>query len=379
MRPSLLCFANFCSNTGYAWDFIESLYARVADHLAESGIRTFVAYPEINEPPKSLDGSVAKPVELALSLDGRRSLQPVIEFIRRENVRVLYLTDQPAWSWAYLRLRWAGVRRIVVHDHVSSGYQRIRGAKRFLKYALMHTPGIVADRVITVSDYVASRQIESGMIPAAKVTRIWNGIAPFTGRNAVEVRELFSLPADAPLVMCACRAADYKGVHHLLRAFDQVVLNWRGETAPILLYVGGGPQLEELHRIRESLASKARITLAGFYPESRLLLAAADLCVIPSVWPEAFPLAVLEAMILGKPTIASRVGGIPELIEDNKCGFLVPPGDEAALATAISKLLNDRQLADSLGQSARERALDVFGLERQLDALREIFLKCFTS
>jgi hypothetical protein len=111
MRPSLLCFANFCSNTGYAWDFIESLYARVADHLAESGIRTFVAYPEINEPPKSLDGSVAKPVELALSLDGRRSLQPVIEFIRRENVRVLYLTDQPAWSWAYLRLRWAGVRR----------------------------------------------------------------------------------------------------------------------------------------------------------------------------------------------------------------------------------------------------------------------------
>lgn len=119
--------------------------------------------------------------------------------------------------------------------------------------------------------------------------------------------------------------------------------------------------------------------MAGFYPESRLLLAAADLCVIPSIWAEACPLSVLEAMVLGKPAIASRVGGIPGLIEDGKHGLLVPPGDEAALAAAISKLLNDRQFAQSLGQAARQRALDAFGQDRQLDALRKIFLNCFAS
>jgi len=380
VRPPhrLLCVANYKANTGYAWDFIESLYARVADDLAKEGIRTFVAYPEIDEPPRPLLGSAAQAVVLDFKLGKSDAIEPVTEFIRRENVHVLYLTDWPSWSWAYPRFRKAGVRRIVVHDHVSGEVHPASGIRRVLKYLLMRTPGLVADLVIAVSDYVARRQKESGMVPPGRVVRVWNGVPEYTGPECRGLaHRLFRVESNRPLVMCACRAAEYKGVHHLIRAFDRVLANWRDGARPALLYFGDGPYFAELNRLRDSLASRDDIVVGGYRADSRELLAAADLCVIPSVWHEACPLAVLEAMAMGKTIVASRVGAIPELVQDRQQGILVPPADESALAAAISRLLLDRQLAATLGQAARRRAREEFTPERQIDSLHRLIRQCF--
>src|SRR5437879_5169134 len=113
----LLCVANFPANTGYAWDFIESLFARASDFLALRGIETWVAYPEIATAPKTLASSAAKFVQLDTSLNSVSSVLEFVKFVRRGNVRVLYLTDRPVRSFVYALLRLAGVRRIVVHDH----------------------------------------------------------------------------------------------------------------------------------------------------------------------------------------------------------------------------------------------------------------------
>src|SRR5690606_34921531 len=130
---NVLCVSNFHTNAGYAWHFIESLYAAVANDLAEAGLRTFVAYPRIDDPPASLDGSHAEPIELALDLGSPGSIARAVRLVRRHDIRTLYLSDRPPWHPAYVALRAAGLRTIIVHDHTSGDRTRPQGVKRLIK------------------------------------------------------------------------------------------------------------------------------------------------------------------------------------------------------------------------------------------------------
>ena len=103
------------------------------------------------------------------------------------------------------------------------------------------------------------------------------------------------------------------------------------------------------------------------------LLASARAAVVPSEWAENAPMAVLEPMVLGRPVIATRMGGIPEQIRDGVDGVLVDAGDELQLAAALRVLADDSDLADRLGRSARERALTTFGPQAHLDGLEAIY------
>ncbi|MGA2261678.1 MAG: glycosyltransferase family 4 protein, partial [Acidobacteriota bacterium] len=368
-KEKLLCVVNFPSSTGYAWDFISGLYARVADHLEGHGIQTFVAYPSMPSPPKALAGSAAKPIVLDTTLTTSQSVRATTDFIRHENVKAVYFTDRYSRHWRYLSLRRAGVRWIVVHDHTSGEQTRPRGLKRVAKWVLARIPGIVADKVITVSEYVARRQIEVGLISRQRVITAWNGVSipPSRPETSDDAFINLGVAPGRPLVICACRAAPEKGVAHLLRAFDRVLCDGTiPGPQPLLLFLGDGPQLGDLRALRENLRSKDNIILAGYRPDARELLESADLCVVPSVWQDAFPLAVMEAMARAKPVIATRVGGIPEMIEHGVHGILVPPGDELALASAIRDLLGDRQVATRLGQAARQRVAEHFSPDQQL-------------
>src|SRR6267154_2386442 len=248
MPATILFVANFPSNTGYAWDFIEGLFAGVASRLAPTGVRTFVAYPEIHSPPRTLQGTPAAPVVLDTRLDSLSSLRQTIGFIRRERVSVLYLTDRPARSWCYPVLRAAGVRTIIVHDHTSGARSVPRGIKRWAKWILARVPGLTADRVIAVSDFVAARQRAVGMIPAWRVTRVWNSVAvpPPPEDGSRTARRALGIDAHTPVIACTCRATSDKGVDHLLRAFDRL------PPGPILVYAGDGPAFASLQVLRDS-------------------------------------------------------------------------------------------------------------------------------
>ena len=377
---NLLCVVNFPATTGYAWEFIGSLYARIADHVATHGIRTFVAYPSMPAPPAALAGSVAHPIVLDTSLTTSQSVRDTMDFIRRANIKVIYFTDRLSRDRRYLNLRWAGVRRIVVHDHTSGERTRPRGLKRAAKWVLARIPGIVADQVIAVSEYVARRQVDVGMIPVERVCTVWNGV-PVPPRQETQgdaARASFGIPPGRCLIMCACRAAPEKGVAHLLRAFDRAIRDSApNRPKPVLLFLGDGPQFPELRSLRDTLSAKDDIILAGYRPDAKELLASADLCVIPSVWQDAFPLAVLEAMAHAKPVIATRVGGIPEMIEHGVHGLLVPPADETALANGITALLADPQRAEQLGEAAQRLVAERFKPEEQLRRLVAIMEEGF--
>lgn len=372
---NLLFVVNYPANTGYAWDYFEDLFAKIADRLAERGVRSYVAYPRIDSPPETLDGSVAAPVELDASLTSSESLAATVEFIREYDVRLLYFTDRDTWRWQYAALRAAGAEHVVVSDHTSGARTRPRGVKRAAKWAVSRMPAITADQVVTPSDYVAERQAEVNLTPRDRITRVYYGFS--LERDLEEkflpTREKFDIAQERPIVACTCRAASEKGVAHLLRAFDRVMHESdRYPARPALVYCGDGPELEELRELKSDLTHGEDVTLAGYVPDAVPRLRNAQVFVIPSVWQDALPLSVMEPMAIGKPVVATRVGGIPEMVVDGTTGLLVEPGDPEELARAIRHLLCNPAVARRFGKAARERVASKFSPERELDELVEV-------
>ncbi len=375
--PTLLCVANYPANTGYAWDFIEGLYARVSDALAPHGVRTLVAYPELGAAPRPLEGSNAIAVEMDFGLNSAHDLRRALDFVRNNNVVSLYLTDRVSTSPHYAVLRMAGVRHIVVHDHTSGARSVNAGPKQTVKWLYARLPGFTADSVLCVSDYVARRQVQVGRVPEDRVLRVWNGIpvAPETARSGA-LREVAGAEPGQPIIACCCRADAVKGVHHLFTAFDAAArqLSSHGIN-PVLAYIGDGPEREALATLRDSLEFGTCIRMIGYHNDARELLADATVCVVPSVWQDAFPLGVLEPMAAGRPVIATAVGGIPEMIEDRVTGLLVPPGDEDSLTEAIVRLLRDSAERERLGKAARQRVADRFTYPRQIGTIAAVIGK----
>jgi glycosyltransferase involved in cell wall biosynthesis len=370
----VLFVANFPSNTGYAWQHIESLFGKVADRLARRNIASFVAYPAIPEPPRSLAGSSARPVELDASLNSWSSLLQTVRFIRQHRTRVIYLTDRPPWQAAYMALRMVGVRHITVHDRTSGAHTPPRGLRRLVKWILVRSPFISADLVIAVSDFVRRRDLAVWLVPPNRIVTVHNGfpVAHSTAGGVGHTHRALGIPAERPIVACACRAAPEKGVQHLLRAFDMVLRRSDSDRRPVLVYLGDGPYLEELVQLRAELPSAPDIRLEGYRPEAMELLTDVDVLVVPSTWQDALPSAVLEPMARGMAVVASDVGGVPEMIEHGKSGILVPPGDEERLAAAIDELLADPGRRKQLGENARRRVAECFSPDGQLTAITEL-------
>src|SRR5712691_12501981 len=128
------------SRIGYAWDFIEGLYGRLADHLATHSITTYVAYPTISAPPRALIGSAAVAVPLEASLATAAGVRATLHFIRHHRVRLLYLTDRHARSLLYPLVRAAGAR-VLMHDRTSGAQAQPRGVKRPAKACWRRSQG----------------------------------------------------------------------------------------------------------------------------------------------------------------------------------------------------------------------------------------------
>ena len=157
-----------------------------------------------------------------------------------------------------------------------------------------------------------------------------------------------------PRVLFVGRLAPQKGVRNLVAAAGLL----EDMSAQVLL-VEDGPERPALEREAERIGLGDRLHFLGFVAHDRLpaVLAHADLLVLPSLY-EELGTVLLEAMQAGLPIVASKTGGIPDVIEDGVNGLLVPPGNPEALAHAIDRLLADRDLAYRLSEGARERGKD---------------------
>jgi glycosyltransferase involved in cell wall biosynthesis len=138
------------------------------------------------------------------------------------------------------------------------------------------------------------------------------------------------------------------------------------------LIVGEGVHRAEYEQLAAELGVDNRVTFTGWRADVPRLLDAMDVFVMPSLF-EGGPTSVLEAMAMALPVVATRVGMVPEVIDDGVTGLTVPPGDSVAIASALEELLGNPSLRHSLGTAARLRALDSLGIERMADDYLRLF------
>jgi glycosyltransferase involved in cell wall biosynthesis len=173
-------------------------------------------------------------------------------------------------------------------------------------------------------------------------------------------------PVDDRHLVYVGRLEKVKGVHVLLDAYRRMLTEMPDAR---LTVVGDGRERAGLEAGARDLVEAGGLRFTGWCSAAEVsgYLTAASAVVLPSLWPENFPTVALEALQLGRPLVGSRVGGIPELIgQDN--GALVPPGDPAALAGELTRLLGDRELLAKMGRASAERSA-LFGVDEFLDAV----------
>lgn len=369
MKPmNALFVANFPSNTGYAWDTIETVFAGVARKLTNVGHVVYVAYASLaGGPPGRMQGIPVQILEYdyMATAGSPAALVRFIRLLRTRRIQLLYLTDQPTWSVRYLLFRIAGVRRIIVHDRTSGARSSARSLLPLKR--MLHRSALGADRVIAVSQFVAARLRDVNGTDPARTLCIYNGIelGRFGGSNPAYLREATGIPAHLPIIFCAGRANRYKGIDVLIRAVAALQSEGR-EVA--LVVCGDGPDLPAFRSDAERLDVRWTRFL-GKRTDIPSLLAGATICAVPSVWAEAFGLTVVEAMAAGKPVVATRTGGIPELIDEGGTGLLVTAGDAAALAEALRVLLDHDDVRCRMGRAGRAHAVRHFSADRTIEAL----------
>ena len=182
-----------------------------------------------------------------------------------------------------------------------------------------------------------------------------------------------ALSFDSPNLVCLGRLVECKGFDLALRAFAQLVDSFPDAT----LTVGGdGPAREELEAQAIELGIAESVRFTGWIPPDQVpsLINEATVVLVPSRF-EAFGLVAAEAALMSRPVVATRVGGLPEVVVDGQTGLLVEPEDAAAFATKIASLLSQPDEARRMGQAARRRALSMFNWEDHINAYDTLYHK----
>src|SRR5215471_4376100 len=215
-----------------------------------------------------------------------------------------------------------------------------------------------ADRIVTVSQAYA-RQLEAIGIPGTRIHIVPNAIdldsfSDVTAHQARHLRKQLGVGLDERMVLAVGRLSVEKGHIHLVKAFADLCSK-HPEYEARLVIVGDGPEGPRLRRAADSLGLGERLILTGHLEDPRSCYVAADTLLLPSLV-EGSPNVVLEAMAAGVPVIATRVGGVPEMITDGVNGLLVEAKDVRSISSAMHRVLSDADLSRKLSTNARKFA-----------------------
>jgi glycosyltransferase involved in cell wall biosynthesis len=298
--------------------------------------------------------------------------------MRRARIEIVHSYNFYANVFAVPAARLAGVPVVIAS---------IRDAGIYLTPAQRRVQRLVtrlADCVLVNAESIREWLIGDGYRPE-KIRIIRNGIdlSRFeTAKSRAGIRNELGLPPDAPLVVTLARVNPQKGLEYFIDAAAAVGRRFPGAR---FLVVGEGlfgrkgtverdvAYQQQLERRAERLGLAGRVIFTGFRADAPELLSEASLSVLPSL-SEGLSNTLLESMAAGVPSVATRVGGNPELIEEGVSGLLVPPRDAAALARAMVAILDDRDLALRLGAEAKRRAVERFSLERMVRETEDLYL-----
>jgi glycosyltransferase involved in cell wall biosynthesis len=283
--------------------------------------------------------------------------------------------------------------KIVLHMHIDWLAQ--------LNQKMLEAQLKSVDLILSCSQYITNRIQQRFPHLANRCQTLHNGVDThqFTQNHPVTV----SSEATEPSLLFVGRVSPEKGIHTLLDAFELVLKEYpktklaivgkEAMLAPDELFISDedektqelksfypGSYLEKLHqRMSEKVA--AQVTFTGAIRHSKLpdYYHNASIFVFPSLWHEPFGMTLVEAMAAGLPVVATEVGGVPEIVEVEKTGFLVERGNVEQLADRLIKLLADEQVRHSMGQSGQQRVLAHFAWENVVKNLFVQYQKLLAS
>lgn len=295
----------------------------------------------------------------------------LLRFVREGRFDLIHAHLAYASLWGLPAGRLTG-RPVVLTLHVRPPDDPLRSREGLRRRLLVAAANRWAHRALAVSGSVRDAWAAVGLA-RDRISVVHNGVeveGTGAGPEAAEsIRRELRLPGDAPLVVTVSVLRRGKGLDVLLESVPAVLAEHPGARFAV---VGDGPDRRRLEERAAAARLGEAVVWAGFRRDVPAFLAAADLLVLPSR-DDAFPTVLLEALAAGVPVVASRAGGVPEIVEDGRTGLLVPPGEAGALARAVSALLADPAARRALGRAGRRRAEERFSIGTWLARLEAVY------
>lgn len=351
------------ASTGWGGQEIRTLLEAV--HLTARGHRVLIAAPAESGllARARAAGLPVRPVPFRRALDPR-DLLAVLRLLRDEAVGILN-THSSKDSWtaaAAARLRRVPVVRT---RHLSVPLRRSPLAR--LVYSRL------ADRIVTTGEAIREILIRDGGVDPGRVLSIPTGVdlTVFDPERAdgTRVRQELGIPREAPLVGMVAVLRSWKGHPEFLEAIRQLRAAWPSCRG---LVVGEGPYRPVVETEIRRLDLDGAVILTGHREDIREVLAALDVIVSASIGAEGVSQALVQALAMRRPVVATRVGSVHELIRDGETGLVVPPRDARALAEGIRTLLEDRGKAAELAARGRRLVEQTFSVDRMVERIEAL-------
>ena len=265
----------------------------------------------------------------------------------------------------------AGIPALYVVNNIAYPY---RSAGRVIDYPVDRAVARSVDVFVTGSNAAATALRGVLRLAPARQRVIPNAVVRREPRSSVaETRHGLGVAEGARIVLVVARLEERKGHRYLFEAMKHLPSSC---DDVVLVVAGDGPERATLETLIHSEHLAPRIRLLGEHDDPWALYAAADVVVLPSIGHEDFPIVILEAMAAGRPVVATRVAGAPDQVVDGVTGYIVEPRDAAALAIAITDVLETRDRGEQMGVAGLRRYEEHFAPERvvgaYIDAYREL-------
>lgn len=331
------------------WGGIERYVAFLAEGLIARGIDTVVVCPGESPLSKRIPS-----LQVSFLNRAQYSMRTLIAFKRiaqMESPDIAHIHFSPDFIMPARAIRARSHAKVVMTRHLVLPWS----ASKVRRYTGLF------DHIIPVSEAVQRKLAESG-VPARMMTVAKAGVpAPQILSQSVPDREDL-------VIGCFGRLVAEKGVDVLLRAIKNLA------KVRVEIY-GDGPALSQLRDLADSLDLRDRVNFNGYVSDVWPAMSAVDAVCVPSVWEEAFPYSVLEAMAIGKPVIASIAGGLPEVVVDRETGRLFGKGNAEELSMVLDELQSHREFLDPWGRRAQELHVLEYTVERMAERIENVYRK----
>ncbi len=276
-------------------------------------------------------------------------INKLIDLVKKEDIDLLHLHGYSSANFGRIASQRVNIPN-VVHEHA---ILKVQPHQYMADYVLRHQ----TDRAIAVAGAVKDFLIQGRHVPAEKIDVIYNSVDVNrfgkVSKNAIkQFRQHFNVPEKYHVIGNLTRLRKEKGNEYLIDAMPFVL---EKEPDTVCLIFGDGPLMDSLKNKVHDMQLDHNVRFTGFVDDIPTAFASIDLKVIPSLT-EGCPFALIEAMASEKPVVATRVGGMKEVVKDNETGILVEPQSPKALADGIVRILSDSKLAKQMGKRAKNES-----------------------